>query len=400
MHDIAKMPFGPQHPYSKEPVFFELEVEGSEVVGAEPHLGYIHRGVETIFEGKTVDAVMHAAERICGICPQSHCGAFTRAVEDATDIETTMNVKLQRTMIAELERIHSHVLWAGLMMHEIGLDSMFMYMWREREKILEIFDEITGSRIHHSPNMTGTVKRALTEKDLEFVRKKVDEVNGYIMKNKTTIQRNDVIRERLRGKGIVTKNKAVQWGLVGPVARAAGVEFDLRKNDPYEAYADIDFEMITGNAGCAMDRLAVRLHEINESAKIIQQCCDKYDVMKGVPKKVICNPTDTYTYGRVEAPRGENFHFSHIKNGIISYHKVRTPTLANISTYGPLLVGNDITDVPVIIASMDPCFACMDRVLVVKDGKREELTGHQFMHKYCDHDDSHQPMHKVCDKHD
>jgi NADH-quinone oxidoreductase subunit D len=389
MHDFqgSIMPIGPQHPALKEPIYFELELKGSEVIGAKQNLGYVHRGIEKILEGKTIDAAMHATDYICGICSMAHSGTSTRALEDSFKIKTSMNVKLHRVIIGELERIHSHLLWAGVMMHEIGIDSWFMFFWREREKILDVFDKTTGARVHHAVNMIGTVKRAFTEEDIKYIREKVTEVSNYVKKHYKGIKNDGVIRERFVDIGKISMPKAERYGLVGPVARTTGIKEDLRKDDPYWAYNDVKFKVIMSNRGDAMARLLARLEEIEESAKIISQCCDKYEVEKGVEKKAVFPTKENYFAGHTEAPRGEVFHTGKTKGGYIEKYRIRTPTYSNITIYAKLLIGADVTDVPVVIQSMDPCFSCMDRMVIVKKNKREVLSGKQFMAKYCDHHD-------------
>ena len=145
--------------------------------------------------------------------------------------------------------------------------------------------------------------------------------------------------------------------------------------------------MIISSKGDSMARLIARLCEIEESVKIILQACDKYEVAEGVEKKTMCPVTESYVEGRIEAPRGEDFHYGKIKDARIQRYRIRTPTFSNITLYSKLLIGSDITDVPVIIQSMDPCFSCMDRLLLVKKNKREILTGKEFRHKYCGHHD-------------
>jgi NADH-quinone oxidoreductase subunit D len=379
MHETI-FPIGPQHPSLKEPLFLKLHVDGSYINKAEFNLGYTHRGVEKCAEGYLLDTALHAVQRTCGICSQCHSMAFLNAVEPMTGVEVPDKVHLQRLITGELERIHSHLLWGGVMAHEIGLETLFMYYWREREHILDVFDELTGNRVHHSPDLIGTAKRAFDKKNLDFIVEKLDRIEPELKDLREVMRTHNVINSRFKKHGMVSKKMAKELNLVGPVARASGIDNDVRKNAPYMAYRmkELKVKTVVRDEGDSWGRTMVRLDEVFECMRLIRKACEIIDPKEDVPKRKNLFAKGTFSNGRSEAPRGENFHFLKIENNRIARMKLRTPTLANVISYSKVLEGEDITDVPVIVGSMDPCISCMERVAVIKDGKKEIWTSHEL----------------------
>jgi NADH-quinone oxidoreductase subunit D len=371
-------PIGPQHPSLKEPIFLKLYVEGTTVKEAEFNLGYAHRGVEEKLENKQVDSTLHAVQRTCGICSQCHSMAFLRTVEGIGQIEIPARVALQRIVIAELERIHSHLLWTGVMMHELGLETLFMYFMREREKILDAFDEITGNRVHHSADLVGTMKMNFSEDDISLILKSTDGIKENIRHYRDAVDKHDVIRDRCIGKGKITKKDAVKFGLVGPVARSCGINYDVRVNSPYMGYKMVKVKPIVKEGGDAQTRTLARLDEVFESIRIIEEACSRIPRGEKIPKYPVKRISQGIGTGRVEAPRGENFHFVKINMAKTVRVKLRTPTLANLVMYPRILKDVDITDVPIVVMSMDPCISCMERVAVIRNGKTEVWNSHEL----------------------
>jgi len=382
MHDY-KIPIGPQSPTMKEPICIRIKLDGNKIKDSWIKLGYIHRGIEKILETKNINQALYTVEHICGICSYAHSACFTLAMEKLMDFKKQQKVKLIRMIIAELERIHSHLLWFGFSMHEIGFETLFNYAMREREYVLECFEKLTGNRVHHGINKLQTVRYDIDLKHKEFVISRLKKIENMLNFYIKTTQTNKVILSRLQGNGIITRNMAKHFSLVGPMARASNIKIDVRKDNPYEAYEQMDFQMITRTQGDALARTLVRLDEINESIKIIKQCFVKI-TDKPIPKfETNVKLNNGETFARVEAPRGENFHFYKIQNNKITRAKVRTPTFAYISILTHLLKDKEIGDVPVIVSSLDPCFGCMERMIIVKDNKKEVLTEDDFRSKYC-----------------
>ncbi|MFQ5648297.1 MAG: nickel-dependent hydrogenase large subunit, partial [Candidatus Aenigmatarchaeota archaeon] len=317
----------------------------------------------------------------CGICPTSHAIAYTRAVESAMKLRPPKIVRYLRTMEMELERLSSHMLWTGYMAHEIGYEALFMFFWRERENILDVLEKVTGGRIHHNYHTIGSVRFGLQPGDDRFILDRLASVEKKMARYLKTYRSDPIIKARLKEVGVLTKGDAKRLCLVGPTARGSGITNDVRKLDPHLAYPEVDFEVPLEDRGDAWSRTLVRVREILESIKIIRQ------LVKGMPKGKIPAPVSfgnrsSETTGRSEAPRGEDYHFLKIKEGVIERAKIRTPTFANIISLEYMLKGREIGDTPVILASLDPCFACMERVLIAKGSKIQTVTEEQFRNRY------------------
>jgi Ni,Fe-hydrogenase III large subunit len=375
------IPFGPQHPYTKEPACLYLSLSGNDIERARIRLGYNHKGIEKMFEGKDVNYAAYIAERICGICSHCHNQCYTQAVESISGIEIPERVSYIRVLITELERIHSHLLWLGFLCHEIGIDTLFMYFLKEREKILDVFEKLTGGRVHHAVNKIGTVRHDLTKEDLDFTKKTIKEIRKNLDSYFPMFLSDPVAEKRLSGVGVIKKAEAEMFGVVGPVARASGVKCDIRKKTGYERFSEFDFNEIIKRRGDSLERSKVRIDEMKESMHIVDQTLDRLEDGK-VPKHRLQRVKDGETVTRVEAPRGENFYFMRIEKNQITRAKVRTPSLANISVVEQLLTGRTVGDVPVIVNSLDPCFSCMERVMVEKKGKREVMGKNEFRRRF------------------
>jgi Ni,Fe-hydrogenase III large subunit len=379
MHDY-KVPIGPMHPAMKEPMCLRISLDGNYIKDVELGLGYIHRGLEGLFEGKDINNAVYTVERICGICSFAHEECYTLAVEKLMKYKAPEKVRFLRTMIGELERIHSHLMWLGFMSHEIGYQTLFMLFWKEREKVIDIFEKVTGGRVYHGVNKLGTYRYKFTEQDAEFVLKNLESIEHGVKSLASTVYSDSVIKARLRGTATLSKKKAEKFCAVGPVARASGVKNDIRKIDPYEAYGDVKFTQIAGKKGDARERAFVRLNEVFQSIGIVRQTIEMMP-KADPPKAALVTLPVGEGYGRVEAPRGENLHYYKIKNSKIERAKIRTPTFAHVPLFKELLIGGEIGDVPVTVGSLDPCFGCMERVILVKDGRTEVLNEQQFRRK-------------------
>jgi len=363
------IPIGPYHPLQEEPEFFKLEVEGEKVVGLEINIGYNHRGIEQLCEQKSYDQVTFVVERICGICSTSHPFAYVNAVEDLAKIEVPERALYIRTIIGELERIHSHLLWLGLAGHFLGYNTVFMWAWKYREIVLDIMEQISGNRNHYAMMKPGGVRRDIDEEDIPMILKGLDELEEKIIMLKKAVMDDPVFHARLKGVGILTKEEAINYSAVGPTTRASGVAIDVRKNDPYAAYDKVEWDMIVTENGDVFDKVVVRLLEKLESIKIIRQCLQK--MPKGEIDAHIKEIPPGEGIGRHEAPRGEVFHYvrSDGTNSPVR-HKVRAPSYMNVPTNQTTVVGEDIADAVIILAAVDPCYCCTERLYVYQDEKR------------------------------
>ncbi|HOL21224.1 MAG TPA: nickel-dependent hydrogenase large subunit, partial [bacterium] len=328
------VPIGPYHPLLEEPEFFALYCDGETVVDVEWQAGYNHRGIEKLSESKHWDQVPFLVERICGICSTSHPFAYCNAVEDLLGIKVPERAKYIRSIIGELERLHSHLLWVGLAGHFLGYNTVFMWAWKYREPVLDMFEIITGNRNHYAMFKIGGVRRNIENEDIPALRKVLSELKGQIEMLTGAVLDDPVLAARLKGVGVLTKEHIKNFGAVGPVARASGVDIDIRRDDPYSAYPLVEWKVITTENGDVFDKAVVRLLECFESMKIISQCLDAIEGKPGDICAEVREVPEGEGTGRHEAPRGECFHYirSDGANSPVR-HKIRAPSYTNIPTF-------------------------------------------------------------------
>ncbi|AFK51316.1 Membrane-bound hydrogenase, subunit NuoCD [Thermogladius calderae 1633] len=364
--ESALVPIGPYHPALKEPEFFSLVVEGERIKKAFVRIGFVHRGIEKLAESRTYIKDIFLFERVCGICSTHHAWTFVEAVEKLLNVDPPPRAQYLRTLIAELERIHSHSLWLGLIGYWIGFESMFMWVWGLRETVMDLFEELTGNRVHKSFITIGGVRMDISDEKVKKAAAKVSEFEKQIDSVMETVMSSDLFIERSKGIAKYTLEEARAFSAVGPVRRAAGDPYDIRRIEPYGAYGELDFEVRTTKTGDVYNLVLLRLGEIKESARIIRQIAEKIPSGNPVPPKPFLGVVkEGEAYARTEAPRGELFYYVNSNNTAYPYRvKVRTPTLLNIQLAAHLLEGATLSDFPVIVTSIDPCFSCMDRVLV------------------------------------
>ncbi|MEO0093446.1 MAG: nickel-dependent hydrogenase large subunit [candidate division WOR-3 bacterium] len=364
------VPIGPYHPLQEEPEFFKLIVEGEKVIGLEINIGYNHRGHEFISPKMTYDQVTFLVERICGICSNSHPFAYVMAVEDCAHIQVPERALYLRTINHELERIHSHLLWVGLAGHFIGYNTVWMWSWRYREPVLDLFEMITGNRNHYAMNKVGGVRHDIKDDQIPIIEKVLLEVETKVNMLTKAVLDDPVIRARLENVGVLSKKDAIAYGVVGPTARASGVAIDVRKDDPHAAYDKVNWDMIVFEEGDVLAKAKVRLLECLESVKIIRQCLRK--MPKGAIETRVEEIPPGEGIGRTEAPRGEVFHYirSDGKNSPLR-HKIRAPSYMNIPSNEVAVKGYSIADAALVLAAVDPCYCCTERIVAFEDGKQK-----------------------------
>jgi len=372
-----EIPFGPQHPALEEPINFMFEIEGERVVNVKPRLGYVHRGIEKIAESRNYQQLVYLSERICGICSFAHTLCYSQAVEELLGLEVPERAKFIRTILAEMERIQNHYLWLGLTAKEMGFETLFMYAWRDRETIIEMLDMISGKRVNYGVNTIGGVRRDITESMTERIEKSLDHLEARAEYYTKVCTKDPSILKRTVGVGILRPREARALCAVGPTARASGIARDVRADEPYAAYGEIPFKVVTYRGCDVASRMYVRIDEIKESIKIIRYA------LKNMPEgpvrvKASLKVPEGEAISRVEAPRGENLHFLK-SNGSVKPErwKIRAPTLANLLSLCRMLIGVNLADIPVVIAGIDPCIACAERIALidVKTRKREVWSG-------------------------
>ncbi len=365
------VPIGPYHPLLEEPEYFKLFCEGEKVVDIDWLAGHNHRAIERISESKSYDQVTFLVERICGICSTSHPIAYVNAVENLTGTEIPERAKYIRTFVAEMERIHSHLLWVGLAGHFLGYNTVFMWAWKWREPVLDIMELVTGNRNHYAMMCPGGVRRDMDSEDFPLIRTKLDEAKKKLEMITKAVLDDSVLMARLEGVGILTAEDIHNYGAVGPVARGSGVAIDVRKDDPYAAYDLIDWKVVAFPEGDMLARAKVRLLECFESIKIVEQCLTNLKEVKGDLVTKIREVPPGEGIGHAEAPRGEVFHYvrSDGTNRPIR-HKIRAPSYTNIPTFEKSAIGAQLADVLITLAGVDPCYCCTERLSALQeDGK-------------------------------
>jgi membrane-bound hydrogenase subunit alpha len=333
--------------------------------------------------------VLHLAERVCGICSGAHQFVFVRAVEHASGIVPTERGDYLRVLVAELERIHSHLLWAGVAGHELGFDSILYYTWKVREDVQDVLELICGNRVNYSYYIFGGVRRDVSKEAIEKSRRILQKYKKLEDTVLNVFLSDPTIAHRTRDVGVLTYDNAIKLCACGPLTRAAGVKKDVRFSWPHAAYGDMmdEFKAVIPsdfgypNKGDIFSQVVVRLYETFEAIRMCEW------VLDNLPEGPITSEPNLSALlmaklrmaegegvARVEAPRGEDIHYVRLKKGKMELDswKVRVPTYGNIMSWLTMFKDAQIADIPIIIASIDPCIGCMDRVTVVDHSSGKE----------------------------
>ncbi|HWT76341.1 MAG TPA: nickel-dependent hydrogenase large subunit [Mobilitalea sp.] len=359
MGNRTVIPFGPQHPVLPEPIHLDLVLEDETVVEAIPRIGYIHRGLEKLVEKKDYQQYTYVAERICGICSFMHGMGYCMAIESIMDVKIPERAEFLRTIWSELSRLHSHLLWLGLLADGFGFESLFMQSWKLREQVLDIFEETTGGRVIFSVCDIGGVRKDISAETLKKIDNIMNSMEKEVKEITEVFLHDSSVKMRTKGVGVLSKQMAFDLGAVGPMARASGIDLDLRTTG-YAAYGKINLQPIVEQDGDCYARTSVRMREMFQSMDIIKQCIAL--IPDGdIKVKVTGNPTGEH-FTRVEQPRGEVVYYAKA-NGTkyLDRVRVRTPTFANIPALLETLKGCSLADVPILILTIDPCISCTER---------------------------------------
>ncbi len=359
MGNRTVIPFGPQHPVLPEPIHLDLVLEDERVVEAIPRIGYIHRGLEKLVEKKDFQQYTFVAERICGICSFMHGMGYCMSIESIMDVKIPERAEFLRTIWAELSRMHSHLMWLGLLADAFGFESLFMHSWRLREQVLDIFEETTGGRVIFSVCDIGGVRKDIAPETLRKISGILENMKKELTEITEVFLNDASVKYRTKGVGVLSKQVAYDLGAVGPMAKASGVSIDMRTQG-YAAYGKLKFEPIIETDGDSYARTSVRIKEVFQSIDLIQQAIEI--IPEGEIKvKVTGNPNGEY-FTRVEQPRGEVIYYSKA-NGtkFLDRVRVRTPTFANVPALLETLKDCALADVPILILTIDPCISCTER---------------------------------------
>ncbi len=390
------LPMGPLHITSDEPGHFRLYVEGEEIVDADYRMFFVHRGMEKLAESRMIyDQVPFLAERICGICGFAHSTAYAQTIERAQDIDVPLRAQYIRALVLETERLHSHLLNLGLVCHYSGFDTGFHHFFRVREKSMDLAEMITGARKTYGLNLIGGVRRDILAEQkagvFKYVRELREEAKGLVEELLATPN----FEARAAGVGRLDPKICRDYSPVGPYVRGSGFARDARWVHPYEAYRYLAHrhEPVTQDTCDVKGRTLVRVGEFFDSLSIVEEL-----LSADLPKGPVLNDRfdiepNRYALGWVEAPRGEDLHWSMIGDSQKCYRwRAKASTYSNWASLRYALQGNTVSDAALIIGSLDPCYSCTERVTLVdvKKGKSQTIAMTQ-LEDYC-HDRTHSPV--------
>ena len=353
------IPFGPQHAAFLEPVHLRLELSEEKVVGAEIHIGYNHRGMEYAL---SIDykKSQYICERVCGICSFHHSTCYCRSVEGVFKADIPERARYIRTVMMECQRLTSHLLALSHIAETAGFENLFMQCFRAREKVMRLVNQISGNRIHYSMNIIGGVKRDITIELEKVISSTMEDLTIDLTELKGVFAHDRTLYRRTSGIGILSHQDAIEWAVVGPVARASGIGQDIR-SDGDDAYGLIHWGApVVREEGDCYARMMVRMEECFRSVDIIMQCIS--DMKAGPTSIQIRGHPSGENISRVEAPRGELIYYVKAKGSLtLDRVKMRTPAFMNIACLSSIVPGCQLADVPVITISVDPCICCTDR---------------------------------------
>jgi NADH-quinone oxidoreductase subunit D len=379
---------GPQHPATHGVLRVLLRLDGESIEKCVPELGYLHRGYEKLAENITYHEFLPHTDRLDYLSPLSNNVAYALAVEKAAGIEAPLRANWIRTMIAELARISSHLLAMGAMGMDVGAVTLFLWTIREREKLYDIFEKICGARFTTSYTRVGGVANDFGPEVVPMIKSFIDEFPSTLTEFEALVNRNRIFVERTRGIGYISAEDALSLGLTGACLRGSGIAHDLRRDEPYLLYDELDFDVITSTDGDCLGRFLVRGAEMKESVKIVRQLLDKIPtgpIMANDAKHVLPGKSEIYTkmeeliydfmlinfgvspepgeiYSAIESPKGElGFYIVSDGTGHPWRLKIRSPSFCNLQALTPMCEGEMISDVVAVIGSIDPVMGEADK---------------------------------------
>ncbi|WP_199152691.1 NADH-quinone oxidoreductase subunit C [Chromobacterium sp. ASV23] len=369
------VPLGPLHITSDEPGHFRLFVDGETIVDADYRMFYVHRGMEKLAETRMgYDEVTFLSDRVCGICGFTHSVAYASAVENALGLAVPPRAQMIRSVFLEVERLHSHLLNLGLASHFVGFDTGFMQFFRVREKAMTMAELLTGARKTYGMNLIGGVRRDILKEERQRTLKLVAELREETTRLVDMLLSTPNLRQRTSGVGILDRKVARDFSPVGPLLRASGFARDIRADHPYGAYASLPFDVHTEDSCDVLGRVLIRAREFFDSLAMIQHALENLPAGPVLLEGFAYQPHQ-FALGFAEAPRGEDIHWAMTGDNQKLYRwRCRAPTYANWPPLRYMLRGNTVSDAPLIVASIDPCYSCTDRVTLVDVKKKKSTT--------------------------
>ncbi len=355
---------GPAHPSTHGVFRMRATLDGEVIVDLEPVFGYLHRGVEKLAEERTYTGFIPLTDRLDYLSSMANNLGYCLAVEKLAGITVPERAMYLRVILAELQRIASHLIAVGAFLNDAGaFMTPILYMIREREKILDLLEMVSGQRLTYNFMRIGGLSQDVPEEFLPALKKFVDEMPRWIEEYEQLLKENEILIARAKGVGILTKETAINIGASGPVLRASGVKWDIRKADPYSGYDRFEFDIPTGETGDSYDRYRVRVEEMRQSVRIIKQAMEQLPagpVRAQVPHLIRPPAGETYTH--IEVPKGELGFYLVSDNSIAPYRlHIRAPSLINLTALREMVLGWKIADAILIFGSIDICMGEVDR---------------------------------------
>ncbi|MBM4432495.1 MAG: NADH-quinone oxidoreductase subunit D [Chloroflexi bacterium] len=355
---------GPAHPSTHGVFRMRTTLDGEVVVDLQPVFGYLHRGIEKLAEERTYTQNIPFTDRLDYLASMSNNLAYVMAVEKLASIPVPERAEYLRVIMAELQRLASHLIAVGSFLNDCGaFMTPILYMIREREKILDLFEMVSGQRLTYNYMRIGGVSQDIPQEFLPALHKFVEEMPGFIDEYDQLLAENEILLARSKGVGILPREQAINISASGPVLRASGVKWDIRKADPYSVYDRLEFEIPTGSVGDCYDRYRVRVEEMRQSVRIIKQATEQLpsgEVRSPVPQRL--HPPVGEVYGHIEAPKGELGFYLVSDNSIAPYRfHTRAPSLMNLTALRDMIVGWKLADLIIIFGSIDICMGEVDR---------------------------------------
>jgi len=386
-HDMV-LNMGPQHPATHGVLRLLLRLDGETIVAAVPDLGYLHRGYEKLAENMSYHEFIPHTDRLDYLSPLANNVAYVLAVEKLAGIEVPTRAQYLRVICAETARLASHLVWMGSMAMDVGAVTVLLWGFREREKLQDIWDVLTGVRFTTSFTRVGGMANDITDEAVSMIKEFLDRFPENLSESERLLIRNRIFIDRCENVGAVSREDAINLGLTGPLLRACGVGHDLRRDEPYLVYNELDFDVPVYHDGDVLARFYVRMQEMKESAAILRQALEKMPkgpVNAADPKRVL--PKKERTYGKMEElihdfmivnfginpPIGETYHAIEAAKGELGFYivshgegypwrlKIRSPSFANLQALPPMLRGGMISDVVAVIGSVDPVMGEADK---------------------------------------
>ncbi len=355
---------GPQHPSTHGVFRMRVTLDGEVVVDLEPMLGYLHRGIEKLAETRTYTQIIPLTDRLDYLASMTNNLAYVLAVEKLAGVGVPERAEYLRVITAELMRISSHLMAVGFFLNDCGaFMTPILYMFREREKILDLFEMLCGQRLTYNYMRIGGVSHDAPPEFLPALKRFITEMPGFIDEYDQLLKENEILLARAKGVGILSRDLAINASASGPVLRASGVKWDIRRADPYSIYERFEFDIPAGEVGDAYDRYWVRVQEMRQSVRILEQAVEQLpegEVCAKVPH--LLRPPVGEAYGHIEGPKGELGFYLVSDSSIAPYRcHIRAPTFINLTALRDMIVGWKLADAIIIFGSIDICMGEIDR---------------------------------------